>query len=141
MKIFCFFVFLFALLSCSNQQANSAKKLDYLDFENRTILWGEVFSIDSDLYYVYIFSKTCSYCNEIKDDILDFADKNEYFYFLEYVEEVVISNYVDDTIGINDINNLKILGTPSLLKIDNGILVDNVSGKSKIMNLLRIKFT
>ena len=73
-------VLLLFLSSCSTPQ----KKLDYSDFQNRTIEWNNLFDQYQTEYEVYIYSTYCLYCYEIKDDILNYGYHKENFFLIIY---------------------------------------------------------
>ena len=66
-------------------------------------------------YLVYWYSETCPACTAIKQEVLDFADENEAgikIYFMDAAK----------TTGTNYITQMT--GTPSLLTVVNGVIVD-----------------
>lgn len=44
----------------------------------------EFFEQEDDDYYVYFYMVNCSYCNQVKEGMLDFASKND-VYFVDYL--------------------------------------------------------
>ena len=70
------------------------------------------------------------------DEIIDFA-KSEILvtYFINsQIYKVPISNEIKENIA--DINQLSILGTPTIIEIDNKIVVNNIAGIDKCLNFL-----
>lgn len=124
--------------SCSPK--NEKVDRDYSDYENITISWENVFFAAKSQYFVYIFSETCGHCIAIKDDILTFADEEEFpIYLVQFSEDIPVTYSVEDTIGATNIENLSILGTPTLIEIDEGVVVKNVAGAGRIIPLLYSK--
>ena len=70
---------------------------------------------DEEVYLVYWYSETCPACTAIKDQVLEFADSNE-------VDMKVYFMDAATTTGTNYITQMT--GTPSLLTIINGEIVD-----------------
>lgn len=82
---------------------------------------------EEDQYLVYWYSETCYHCTIIKTDILEFA----------YANEAGIKVYFMDaatTIGTNYIAGL--VGTPSMIIVVDGIIVDLVAGSVSVPELL-----
>lgn len=109
---------------------------DYSDIENKKITWESIFSYGDDRYFVYIYSEKCGHCNEIKQTIIEYSKTNEYFYFLECSSNIPILDSVDETIGQSDYEEIGILGTPTLLVIENHVLVENIAGSKAIIDTL-----
>ena len=109
---------------------------DYSDLNDKKITWESIFSYGDDRYFVYIYSEECGHCNEIKQTIIEYSKTNEYFYFLEYSSNIPILDSVDETIGQSDYEKIGILGTPTLLVFENGVLVENIAGSKAIIDTL-----
>lgn len=80
---------------------------------------------------LYYYSATCSFCIQIKDDVLDFAAENA----------AGIPVYIADVnnpliIQTNEFNPAVIRGTPTMVVFYNGGLVDQVSGTDPIINMM-----
>ena len=79
-----------------------------------------------DQYLVYWYSETCPACTEIKEEVLDFADKNEAgikVYFMDAAH----------TSGTNYIQQMT--GTPSMVIVVEGVIVDLALGNEAIPQL------
>lgn len=82
---------------------------------------------EEDQYIVYFYTETCSHCIIIKTQVLEFA----------YANEAGIKVYFTDaatTIGTNYIAGL--VGTPSMIIVVDGIIVDLVAGSVSVPELL-----
>lgn len=44
----------------------------------------DFFNQQQDEYYVYFYMLQCPFCNQVKDKVLDFAEKNDNIYFVDY---------------------------------------------------------
>lgn len=111
---------------------------EYSEISYYRLNWNEIFNVEKDNYYVYLFSTTCSHCSSIKNKIIEFALNNRNVYFIEDSAEIIFKNDVNYTIGLTSFENLAILGFPSLLKITNKILNKNIAGTEKIINELKL---
>lgn len=111
---------------------------EYSEISYYRLNWNEIFNVEKDDYYVYLFSTTCSHCSSIKNKIIEFALNNRNVYFIEDSAEIIFKNDVNYTIGLTSFENLAILGFPSLLKITNKILNKNIAGTEKIINELKL---
>lgn len=111
---------------------------DYSEVDDKLILWENVFFQEDDFYYCYIFSKTCSHCNAIKDYVIDYALRKNNMYFVEYNKDIPIMSDVSSTIDATSIDNIGILGTPTLLEVFNHALISNVAGEKNILQKLQI---
>ena len=130
------------LISCQKEQQITPIEeektiLDYSDFLDLHLEWKNLFFPAKSLYFVYIYSISCGHCNQIKDDVLTFINKEkESFYLMEYSKEIPTSNNVAETIGKEKVEEISILGTPTLLNISNGSLALNVAGEKEILDYL-----
>ena len=135
---FFFLLSLLLLASCSNELPKENDVIDrkenrsYEEISSLLIIWEDRFLQDKELYFVYIFSKSCNHCESFKDEIIYYAlDKTLPIYFCEFFDSISIC---DD---LYDMSNC-ILGTPSLLEIINQEMKDNIAGVSKIRERLSI---
>ena len=109
---------------------------DYDVIKEKIINWNDLFSVEKDHYNAYIYSKTCVHCNEIKQDIISYGLNHDDFYFIEYNKSIPVSESVDATIGKSNVEEISILGTPTLLTIENGILIKNIAGGKAILEAI-----
>lgn len=117
----------------------SVSSLSYNNVKDKTIFWSNIFGIDLDSYYVYIFSKTCNHCASLKQFILEKALERDDIYFVESSDEVVFIKDTSQTIGLTSVEELGIYGYPTLLKIEHKTLVKNLAGVSLIRSELSIE--
>lgn len=104
--------------------------------KNQSISWFDALNQKENNYIVFVYSETCGYCHDMMDEIIDFA-KSEILvtYFINsQIYKVPISNEIKENIA--DINQLSILGTPTIIEIDNKIVVNNIAGIDKCLNFL-----
>ena len=110
---------------------------DYVEISRFRIAWGETYDQQLEEYFVYFFSRTCSHCQNLKNFMIEKALEKENIFFVESSEDDVIKKSVESTFYSSSAEFLAILGYPSLVKISEGILVENVAGESLIMSLLK----
>ena len=109
----------------------------YSDFEALT--WNELFSIQDENYFAYIFSKTCFHCLSIEKDICDFANNSVFpLYFIEFNSEIPIGNNIEETIGLNSIEGVFIKGTPTLILISERAIQFNIAGAENILQTISL---
>ena len=125
------------LLCCCSSKPVEAIEYDYSDVGDLTICWDGIFNIQSDQYYVYIYSSTCGHCNEIKQDVISYALMNfNSLYFVSFNKNIPI---IDDRyypIGKDNVEDLGIVGTPSMFLVVNHIVKENYVGKKEIIRTL-----
>lgn len=132
-------IFSISICGCqmkSNEDSNTNRQYDYSDVEEKKIEWNELFSIEKESYLVYIYSPTCGHCNEIKQSVIEFALQSDDFYFVLFAKEINVGNHIENSIGADNIDEVVILGTPTLLVIRNHVLTDNIAGSSTILTTL-----
>ena len=130
------------LFSCSNNKKDDPGSdipiHNYDEVSERFISWNDSLSLNNEHYYVYYFSRTCKYCDELKNEVIDIAlNKCNALYFCN--DNAIIIQDLDPihTIGISDISNLYIRGFPSLIEVRNNTVTDHLLGKSKVITFLR----
>ena len=131
---------LFALTSCGgvkNEEVSQSEKqqtlLDYEDVSDYHIFWQDIFKQELDNYLVYIYSKKCSHCNAVKEEVISYALYVKNVFFIEFCDDVVVSSDITKTIGASRIEDLSILGTPTLIAIEDYIVKENIAGESAVL--------
>ena len=133
---------LFLLITLTSCQETSplnfcdTKDHDYDEIAERIITWEAIFSIQKADYYCYIFSTRCSHCNNIKSLVISTALDNDNFFFVLFISDIPISSDVSNTIGATSYIDVTVLGTPTLLRIENGMLTMNIAGENQITQYL-----
>lgn len=129
------------LLSCSTSKENLAESsftsaYDYLDVEDRFMAWSDLLIREGN-YYCYIFSQYCTHCENIKQAVISKALTTEYFYFIAFQKDIIpIIADVGATIGRTDISQIGILGTPTIMEIDNHMVKCNEAGEKAVLSFL-----
>lgn len=109
---------------------------EYDEIVNQKLLWNDIFSVAKPTYFVYFYSLVCQNCNSIKNEIIEYGLANDDIYFVQDSKEFVFGNDITKTIGISDISFFFISGFPTLIEIDNAILVNHVVGVNNIRKTL-----
>lgn len=136
------------LTSCVDSKTESSGKVitytssyiehSYDEVKDKHVFYSDIFSIESDIYYVYFYSTTCSHCNNLKEFIIPLALQRGDIYFVEASQEIVFLKSVEETIGLTSIEGFGILGYPSLIKIEEHIVKKNLAGilpiRSELLN-------
>ncbi|MBO6280435.1 MAG: hypothetical protein J6M95_02515 [Bacilli bacterium] len=116
-------------------KTSSQINYDYEDVGTH-ISWSDVFNQEDKTYLVYFYSLTCGYCKEIKQEILLFYfSTDEKMYFVETSTEAVFKKG-NNLIGMKNIDDFYIFGTPFLIKIINGALSEYYSGIAQILDYI-----
>ena len=113
---------------------NAIEQEEYIN--NHEILWLDVLKQEENNYLIFIYSKTCGHCHDMMDEIIDFA-KSEILptYFINTQNyEVPIFKEIKE--NITSIDELGILGTPSILEIENKVVIRNIAGIDKCLSFL-----
>ena len=113
--------------------------LDYTDFPDLVLEWKNLFLPAKSQYFVYIYSISCLHCSHIKKEVLDTVEANkELFYLMEYNSDIPTSNNVSETIGKEKVEEISILGTPTLIEITNHSVGLNIAGEKEITTYLEL---
>lgn len=132
MKIRFLGVLMFSLIS----SCQTTPSFDYSDFsEKRYISWEDMFLFDG-CYYVYIFSKTCSHCEKIKQQVLAFLVKEDCFYLIEGNKDIPRTNHPEENIGETRMENVAILGYPTLFLLENKAIKQVWTGEYEITSYI-----
>ena len=133
-------LFMCLILTCCSGKETKEKDYKYEDFENYKISWNSLFFIAKTQYFVYIYGENCLHCQNIKNDVLSFVNSSIFSTFLlPYSDEIPTGLEIEKTIGAAKIEEVFILGVPTLLEIDNNVLTSNVAGTTQVLALLYSK--
>lgn len=104
--------------------------------EIKKINWPNIFEQEQSDYFAYVYSDTCYYCNKIKNQIIEFSQKFESFYFVEFNDQIPIKSEYKNNIGKSTIDELFIQGTPTLFVIQNKVIENCLCGYNEIANYI-----
>lgn len=126
------------LMSCATSKNESNERVvtytsdfvshSYEEIKDKEILYSNIFGIDSNSYYVYFYSSTCSHCANLKEFIISTALDRGDIYFVKASDEINFLKSVEETIGLSSVEGFGILGYPSLIKIEEHIITKNIAG-------------
>lgn len=144
------FVILFTLINVITHIIGGNVTKDYSDYSKYQITYSQIMKKGNNGYYVYFYSESCSHCKNLKKDIFQYldSDKNNStngvrLYLLcvdEYLNE--LSSDTDNIIGVTDVSNLKISGTPTMIYVSTNsstntkVISNSWSSESKIKTQL-----
>ena len=132
------------LTGCSTTKVEATsqveqKELDYTDFEELKLEWKNLFLPAKSQYFVYIYSISCLHCAHIKKEVLSTIEEHkELFYLMEYQSEIPTSFNVSETIGKEKVEEVYIMGTPTLIEITNHYVGLNIAGEKEITDYLQL---
>ena len=126
-KIILIIINLLFLTSCGSRYP---KNLDYDYFANNTISFDAAINIKMEEKYIYVFSKHCGHCQNIKKEILKFAyDHITAFFFVSYSKDIKSCDQQDDLTTC-------IKGTPTLFYF-NAETVSIYVGQNEIIDYIK----
>ncbi len=131
---------IFMISACQNNTNTISQEIpshDYDEISHLLIKWEELFIQSNELYHCYIYSPYCSHCENIKNNVIDIALTLDNFYFLTYDHNIPILSDVSGTIGAKQIEDVGILGTPTLLEVTESAITNNIAGENSILNFLK----
>jgi len=109
-----------------------------------TITPEEVLTQEDSEYVVYFYSSTCGYCQELNPTLSSMLEKEQVPYPFYNIE---VSNYQNlfhpsgtkpDAKWMNE-NEIAIAGTPTLMYIKDGKVIEDFIGSGEILNFLSTK--
>ena len=104
------------------------------------INWEDSFKQEDEDYLVFYHSDTCTHCHEIMGDVIEFANSNikkTYFANIESSEgKMPIVKGGEPVIGVSNISDFYIAGTPTLIEIKEGIVTSHIQGKDNCLTFL-----
>lgn len=134
------------LLACSPAQAKqssttSGSEIDIVN--SQQIEWEQLFLLNEDNYLVFVYSETCNNCHEIMDEVVTFAlDDILPMYFIDKnnpINEIPVTSNTESSYGATEIEDVSILGVPTLIEIDQGFIACNTAGRDNCLTLLNEK--
>ena len=110
---------------------------NYSEASEYELTWEAIFDVNEDQYYVYVYSTTCSHCDELKNYIVEKALQREDVYLIKGTSRDQITSDSSKLIGAQKSDDVWILGYPSLLKISNQKVTKNLAGVNQIKSELK----
>ena len=133
-----FLSFLALLTSCNEIVPESETIQEVtIEYPSSFIQWSELFTQESNSYFIYVFAYDCYYCNLLKKKVICFHETCKFpVYFCEYTKSIPIAHDIDNTIGKNKIDDVFIKGTPTLILINEKSITFNVAGKEAVSEMI-----
>lgn len=134
MKYRAFLIATALLISSCGSNIEKEEVYDYEIALNSHIEWKSIFEQDEDYYLVYFYSYYCRYCQELKQEILQYyLLEKEIIYFVDVTDlKDIYYTGGEEMIGVIDSEELKIKGTPTLIDIEWGAITDVCLGVNQI---------
>lgn len=96
-----------------------------------------IFDVDSDCYYTYFYSETCSHCQILKDFIIEKALERGNIYFINSSSKDQFTTDPNLVIFAENPGDIYILGYPTMLKIEDKKVTKNLVGNEEIIKELK----
>lgn len=126
------------LCGCSKLETSSSNQYSFNQIELLEINWSEILSGPEISYFVFIYKIDCPYSQSVENQIVRFALTNvEKIYFIEGSNGIPLGSQVYKTIGLDKVEDLYILGFPTLVLICKATLALNLTGAAKIDSFVR----
>lgn len=110
---------------------------DYKEVKQYELTLETMFDVDSNSYYCYFYSVTCSHCRELKDFIISRALDRGDIYFIKSSSKDKFTTDRNLVINAENPGDIWILGYPTMLKIDDKKVSKNLVGNEEIIQELK----
>lgn len=141
-KIFLTLLTPLTLVACANSGGGGSDPVipvhDYSEVEHLERKWETLFSQPEDHYYLYCYGVHCRSCHKIKNEVIEYAlHGNKTIYFCAEGYVVYPDGDVEETLGKTDIMDVFIIGTPSILEVKNGVILNNGAGGQTVLEIIK----
>lgn len=129
MKKILLIILLISMSSCnvtSNESISRDKSKIYMQF-------ADIFQ-DNTPHYCYFYLEDCASCESIKNSIEEYAMTNNDFYLVIPSNKIVIGYSENKNIGVDNVDDLRINGFPTLLYITEQKVKNSYVGVKEISN-------
>ena len=137
-----FLLMIFLLNGCSAEDQNTVvfeeenviieTQRSYDEITDYELVWENIFDVDSENYYVYFYSTTCSHCQEMKNYMIGKALERKDIYFIKGSSKDQITNDLKNQKYAENPEDIWILGYPTLIKIVSKKCIKYCTGTSQI---------
>ena len=125
---------IFVLTGCRGREQKEITH-NYHEIKSKLIDWFDVFEQEEHNYIIYFYSENCGHCNSIKNEVISYyLETTENMYFVCTDLDVVFGS--GNVIGINNIDDFFILGTPFLVKILEYVVSEYYAGTNAILEFI-----
>lgn len=119
------------VISCTYHEKQIYKEFPY----DLLIEWNDVFSQDGD-YYVYFYSEICGHCESIKQEMITWIQNCGHIFIVDVLKGGTYKNDYEGIKNITNINDLYILGTPTIYGFVNHTINEYYVGTESILKFL-----
>jgi len=109
---------------------NSHVELTYDNFDHITNMYN-IENQSEGTYLVYYYSESCSHCNDIKSQVLDFASDNNANIHMYFLDAYAISG--NDRVVTDPNTSAQMTGTPTLITVVNGQITHLAIGTDEVI--------
>jgi len=127
------------LLSCQGLDSSvPSRAYTYDEIETRIIPWENLFDMAENHYYSLVFSKSCQHCLAIEEQVVRYAlsDSRPLLFFIKATPNIPKGTPISATVGATSVDEVYVLGWPTLLEIEEATLVSHVAGEKAISEKL-----
>ena len=110
-------------------------KTNYDDFDHITS-YQSILDQEEEEYLVYWYGPNCTHCALIKDEVIQFANKNNADIKVYFVDSSATSGVANLEHPTN--SNITMSGTPTMIVVKDGVVADMVIGSEDIPNLISL---
>lgn len=135
MKKIILIVMLMVLNSCAFTFDETTKVVSESKSSKIYITEFEVFGLNQP-HFCYFFLSSCVSCEAIKRKIEVYASEHDDFYMIEAPQLYQKGILKEESVGAKDINDVKFLGFPTLIFVENNSLTHMYVGINEITNIL-----
>lgn len=140
------FVVGLTLVNVTSHIVGSKVTKDYNDYSSYQLKYNKVLE-KSGTYYVYLYSEDCSHCHDLKRYIFQYIDSEKsskdngiplYIFCIDkHLDKLAATEETQENVlGVTDIEDLKIYGTPMLLLVSDGTVQTSFASTSTIKEQL-----
>ena len=128
--------------SCSPAKDVTIIKNTYSEQEiviENQIPWLDILKQEESNYIVFVYSEKCAHCHDMIDEIVDFANNDILkTYFVDTLQNDIPIT-INNEIGMSEIEEVSIVGTPTIIEVEKGIVMSNIPGIDDCLSFLNEK--
>ncbi len=134
MKTPSFFLAAMLLVGCHSPAVSSSNDYDYSQIDLWLMDWDNLFETDATHYYVLVFSLGCQHCLALEDQAVAYAlgEKEIPLFFIQATPEIPIGTRIEGTFGATTVDEVFIIGWPTLIEIRWGVLIGQSVGEEEV---------
>ena len=136
----------FSLCGCEKKEQEKKEEPEqyvephYNEVEDLHINWSDLFNQSETTYYAYVYSVTCTPCSYLREKVTEVAKSGKTsLYFVMPSDDVTFTTDLDlamSSLGKEDVKDVYIYSTPTLIEITNKVISLYTREYSEIDNFL-----